>query len=385
MATDKNRMKQIIESLKTCCDYYFYDDYYKTAKKLIDKLKKNKEFSMDKGKVDGWVAGLLYIVGEDSGLFNNRNMLDSKLYLAKVDVAEFAGVSATTMRNRAADIREALPENARFIADISYRDDVFGNYCYDEIYYDDIYDEEDEELEEYEIYFNKAISTDDVDESMENMKLALKLAKENVSPKIFKELEGDLWLDSDARVYLYIKEHIARLYEEKGEYETAIEIYNEILKLNKADNQSIRYKIFPSLIYLNRKDEIENLLKKYEIDVTPFMLYNEALYHYIDKNKFNAKSVLRNAIKNNTHIPEYLFGMKGFDFLAPEIYSWGSEEEAIIYFELSSTMWAKTEGALYWLLDEYFTYTKKEGIELKFSKDEFKGFIDEEIERVKNI
>ena len=49
-------------------------------------------------------------------------------------MAEFAGVSSTTMRNRAADIRAALPENARFVADISYRDDVFGNYCYDEIY-----------------------------------------------------------------------------------------------------------------------------------------------------------------------------------------------------------------------------------------------------------
>ena len=57
-------------------------------------------------------------------------------------MAEFAGVSATTMRNRAADIRAALPENARFVADISYRDDVFGNYYYDEIYDDDIYEDD---------------------------------------------------------------------------------------------------------------------------------------------------------------------------------------------------------------------------------------------------
>lgn len=120
MSTDKNRIKQITEIVKTHCDECFNESYYKTTKKLIDKLKKIKEFSMDKGKIEGWVAGLLYIVGEDSGLFNQTNWMESKEYISKTDMAKIAEVSVATMKSRASKIREVLPKNAKFVEDITY-------------------------------------------------------------------------------------------------------------------------------------------------------------------------------------------------------------------------------------------------------------------------
>ena len=106
--------------MKTHCDECFNESYYKTTKKLIDKLKKIKEFSMDKGKIEGWVVGLLYIVGEYSGLFNQTNWMESKEYISKIDMAKIAEVSVATMKSRASKIREVLPKNAKFVEDITY-------------------------------------------------------------------------------------------------------------------------------------------------------------------------------------------------------------------------------------------------------------------------
>lgn len=75
---------------------------------------------MDKGKIEGWVAGLLYIVGEDSGLFNQTNWMESKEYISKTDMAKIAEVSVATMKSRASKIREVLPKNAKFVEDITY-------------------------------------------------------------------------------------------------------------------------------------------------------------------------------------------------------------------------------------------------------------------------
>ena len=88
MSTDKNILKDINNSLQWHCEANFTKDYHKTVKALVNKLKKNKEFSMDGGKYLGWVGGLLYVVGEDSNLFDPNNVKCDKLYYSKSEVAE---------------------------------------------------------------------------------------------------------------------------------------------------------------------------------------------------------------------------------------------------------------------------------------------------------
>ncbi|MGM9532604.1 DUF6398 domain-containing protein [Intestinibacter sp.] len=400
MATDKDKIKQITDIVKTHCDECFNEDYYKTTKKLIDKLKKNKDFSMDKGKIEGWVAGLLYIVGEDSGLFNQTNWIESKEYISKTDMAKIAEVSVATMKSRASKIREVLPKNAKFVADITYEEDDY-DFCFG---FDDDDDEDGYEMdevlqkmadmlghtittkeEEYEIYMDKAFDSYDIDEAMEYMKLALMHAKKKIPDHLFKQLEGELWLELDARPYLLIKAELADLYYLKDDYESSVELYNDILRLNKNDNQGIRYKIFPLLILLDKKDQIENLIKTYENDECASMLYNKALYYYRNKNELNAKSFLKKAFKANEYIPDYLLGMGDINSPLPEMYSFGSEEEARFYLECASLAWIETEGALFWLIDEYYLYAKKNDIELLFTKKELKVLIKQAFEEMKNI
>lgn len=239
--------------------------------------------------------------------------------------------------------------------------------------------------EEYEIYMDKAFDCYDIDEAMENMKLVLMHAKKKIPSHIFKQLEGELWLELNARPYLLIKAELADLYCLKNDYESSVELYNEILKLNKKDNQGIRYKIFPLLILLDKKEQIENLMKSYEYDKYAFMIYNGALYYYKNKNELKAKSLLKSAFEENGYIPEYLLGMREVEPLTPEMYSFGSEEEGRIYLEYASVAWMETEGALFWLVDEYYIYAKKNNIDLIFSKKELKTLMKQALDEIKNM
>ena len=402
MATDKNLIKKITELVKIYSEEYLCDDYYKVTKKLIDKLKKNKEFSMDKGKIEGWVAGLLYIVGEDSNLFDQKNFYSgTKMYIPKVDLAGIVDVSVPTMKKRAKDIREALPKNAKFVADISCDYDFFCDDCYDEDYdegHEPTIDEllsimggmlndvsKPRKMEEYERYLVAAQVADDIDEAIEHIKMALMHAKKKIPKNVFKQLEGQLWLEYDARPYLSIKADLAHLYFLKEDYQAAVEIYSEILKLNTNDNQGIRYKIFPLLILLNQNEKIESLVEAFDMDNTAQMLYSKALYYYKNKIEFNAKASLREAFRANGHVAEYFLGMAPFELDLPDMYALGSEEEALVYMNYALCAWAETEGALYWMIDEYFAYAKKEGIKLVCSNKEAKKFVDDAMKTLREM
>ena len=314
MSTLQKVIKTIKNIVKECCDEILFDEYYKTTEKLINKLKKNKNFSMDGGMVEGWAAGLLYVVGEDSDLFNRENKKSDKLYLTKQEVANTAGVSTGTMRTRATEIRAALPKNANFTVDLT--------------------------RPKYEVFYDKAKYTSNIDKAIKYMEMSLEEARKEVSPDIFEKLDGNLWSNQDTRVCLIIKDELADLYMRKKDYESAVKIYKEIIKEDEGDNQNIRYKIFQPLIYLKKIDELEKLFYTFEIDFGVFMSYNKLLYYYVAENKFSAKLCFKDVIRLNKYIPEYLFGAKGFGHKQPEFYSMGTEDEAIIYQELSSVVWA---------------------------------------------
>lgn len=391
MPTDKKKIKEITDIVKSHCDERFSKEYFKTTKKLIKRLEKDKNLSMDKGKVEGWVAGLFYIVGEDSGLFNRHNWIDSKEYISKTDMAEISEVSMSTMKSRAKKIREVLLPDEKFIADITYDDDYCPmDYNIDKMlkYFADILNDNISNItkkEEYETYMDKAFECEDIDEAIEYVKLALMHAKKKIPNSLFNQLKGELWLELDARPYLMVKDELASLYCMKGDYESAVEIYKEILKLNKNDNQGIRYKILPLFVLIDKYKDAEKLISRYDKDMSALLLYSTALYHYKVGNEIGAASVLKQAFKANKYVPQYLLGMIETPRMLPDMYSYGSEEEAEVYMEYAIIAWINIRGAMYWLVDEYYKYAKKNNIELPFSKQEMKNILMSNFERMKNL
>lgn len=365
MSTDKKTIKKIKELLKECCDKISFKNYYKTAEILTQELENNEKISMDNGPIEEWVAGILYIVGEDSGLFNKENKKHSKLYLSKTDLSEIVGVSIITMRKRADEIIETLPGIEEFAFNINLNKSK--NKIFEEMGFP--------ELAEYEMYFEKLEDVNSIDELIDIIKLIVGETKKKIPESTFEKLKGQLWLDADARPYLVMKDFLAYAYCLKGDNESAIEIYSDILKLDVEDNLGIKGKMFPLLILLDEKEKIEALIKAYDDDKSAVMLYNKALYYYKEKNELAAKSALKQAFEANQYVPEYLLNITECEEESSTVSYLGTEEEAISYVNSNFPVWAKTEGAFYWIRDEYFSYVKRENINLEIDEKQVNLFI----------
>lgn len=230
----------------------------------------------------------------------------------------------------------------------------------------------------YEIYLKKAQTTSDIDEAIENMKLALLYAKSKVPKHVFdyQKINGTLWMDKNARVYLMIKAQLGYLYEVSGDYDSSIDIYEKILKLDTNDNQDIKDKLIPLLLLKEKNQEVDRYIKKYENDESTPMLYNKALYYFINNQKFNAKLFIRKAIDKNKYVPEYLIGLKSVELPIKNQFDFGSEDEAKYYYNEAILPWVKEKNRLLWILDEYFSYCDKNNIRLDFNKEFIKLAIE---------
>jgi hypothetical protein len=62
---------------------------------------------------------------------------------------------------------------------------------------------------------------------------------------------------------------------------------------------------------------------------------------------------LRDAVKRNPHVPDFLFGRSPMPRSIPPHYAIGSRDEAIIYVRAHGDNWRNSEGALEWLKREF--------------------------------
>lgn len=236
----------------------------------------------------------------------------------------------------------------------------------------------DKSNEIYEIYLNKALNSPNINDAIENMKLALIYAKSKIPTEILKaqQLKGSLWSDPKARDYLIIKGQLGYLYEISGDYDNAICVYEKLLKLDTNDNQNVKDKLIPLYILKGKEEQAYKLIKIYEKDKSAAMLYNKALYYFVTQDKFNAKLFIKKAMKANKYVPEYLIGIKNVNFPIENKFELGSEDEAKCYFNDAMIVWIQDKKTLLWLVDEYFIYIYKNNIELEWDKKYIKDTIE---------
>ena len=168
--------------------------------------------------------------------------------------------------------------------------------------------------------------------------------------KAFKEDVGHFWGILDTRPYMRARAGLAGCLWTLGEREAAVDHYRDLLRLNPNDNQGIRDLLAPCLLELGRDEELERLLKGYGEDLSAVWLYTWALWAFRrgGDNKA-ARRRLGQAIKDNPHVPTFLLGPKRLPRRLPEMYAYGSPDEAILYANANRGAWERTPGALEWL------------------------------------
>lgn len=81
------------------------------------------------------------------------------------------------------------------------------------------------------------------------------------------------------------------------------------------------------------------------------------------------------AFDANIHVPKYLLDLEIIEEI-PSKYEVGDEGEAMNYYEMTSNTWISVDKSLYWILDEYFDYMKKNKIKTDFKKKDVKKEVD---------
>jgi tetratricopeptide (TPR) repeat protein len=170
-----------------------------------------------------------------------------------------------------------------------------------------------------------------------------------LGPEIFVEGEGHFWGLLETRPYMRARLALAEALWSAGRRAEAAEHLAEMLRLNPGDNQGVRYILASWLLSLDRLDDLEGLLDRFDEDSATWV-YTRTLASFRRSGDSPAsKKHLQAAKKSNKYVPAYLLGRKTLPAEQPPFYSPGDENDAIIYVSGHLAAWKSTPGAIAWL------------------------------------
>ncbi len=166
----------------------------------------------------------------------------------------------------------------------------------------------------------------------------------------FKKDVGHFWGLLETRPYMRSRAGLADALATMGQTDEAIAHYRELLRLNPADNQDIRYRLLKVLIECDRDEEARELLQEYDRDILAEWAYNRALLSFRHQGATQASAEdCRAAIECNRFVPAYLFGRRRLPRQPPDYMGFGDNNEAICYAAACKKLWQNTPGAIEWL------------------------------------
>jgi tetratricopeptide (TPR) repeat protein len=161
---------------------------------------------------------------------------------------------------------------------------------------------------------------------------------------------GHFWDKIRTRSYMRARFGLAQCLEDLGRRDEAVHHYRELIRLNPADNQGVRYLLVAALLHGGRDAEAGALLDQYGDEPTAPWTYVRALHTFRREGDSRAaQERLRQAVRANRHVPACLQGKKTWPGPLPASYGLGTREEAAISEDLLGELWRNTPGAARWL------------------------------------
>ena len=137
---------------------------------------------------------------------------------------------------------------------------------------------------------------------------------------------------------------------EECEWRRAADGYAELIELNNNDNLGCRYSLAACLLQLDDRDALSKLFVHFEDEVSAFMLYTRALaaFKYQGADSKAAVGFAQQAAAGNKYVPELLSVFDGYKYEL-DMYTVGTQTEAMAYSDLFGEIWDDTPGAVDWL------------------------------------
>ncbi|MEI8373448.1 MAG: tetratricopeptide repeat protein [Planctomycetota bacterium] len=199
----------------------------------------------------------------------------------------------------------------------------------------------------YAILANQATSRDQARQLLEE---GMAAGQRAIGSKAFETSTGLFWLDQRTRPYMRARLGLAQCLWESGQRVQAVEHYAEMLRLNPNDNQGVRYLLLGALVDLDRDDDAQRLIQRYDQEGSADWNYTTALLAFRrEGDSAISRSLLWAASHMNQYVPSYLVGNKSMPSLPPSSVRLGGEDEAISYATQFLCTWRNSVGAIPWL------------------------------------
>jgi hypothetical protein len=171
-----------------------------------------------------------------------------------------------------------------------------------------------------------------------------------LGPGAFEEHLGHFWGVLETRPYMRARLGLVHSLWTAGRREEAVQHLQDMLRLNPHDNQGVRYTLAGFLLFLDRDDDLAQLLQQFPDEGSASWAYTQALLAFRRHGDTpEARALLQEARKKNKHVPAYLLGEKFPPAEQPASYSPGRESEALEYIRSFLAGWKATPGAVAWL------------------------------------
>lgn len=165
-----------------------------------------------------------------------------------------------------------------------------------------------------------------------------------------KNHRGHFWGLWQTRPFMRAKLALAHLHRGEGNLDATAEIMEEMLELNEADSQGVRWDLMEVYLRLDRVDDAEQLWKRFDDDLSPFLRFTSLV---VRLRKYGDSPELRQDLieqaETNPHIIPRILDPQLISTTEHTMFSRGSEQEADLYCQKYLFSWKSTPGAITWL------------------------------------
>lgn len=181
----------------------------------------------------------------------------------------------------------------------------------------------------------------------------VEMGAENLGKKAFKTDKGHFWGILETRPYMRVRSQLAQALVEANRLDEAIREHEGMLELNPGDNQGIRYGLLALYLSLNRLDDAAKMFETYEErEYSAIFGWAYVLDRFLAGDREGAEKALMQTCERNPHAKAYFLGHRKLPKHMPGSYSMGSNEEAMIAYDILKIAWKKHPNAKKWLKDQ---------------------------------
>jgi len=189
-------------------------------------------------------------------------------------------------------------------------------------------------------------------ETIEGLQKAVAAGERSLGEKFIRENKGHFWMLIETRPWMRAMAQLAELLRGQGSRADASGIYERMLELNPNDNQGVCDPLVGLYLETGDLNGAARLLNRYKEERFANHTWARVLERFLAADRAGAQGALKKARQANRHVEHYLTGQRTQPKEMPEMYSPGSEEEAVLCMSNLRGAWAEHKEATLWLYEQ---------------------------------